>query len=52
VDKLEERMVLREAGSRRLFYRAGPISVKDLDLTMAMEQGGPVYLKSEEDVKM
>jgi len=35
VDKLEERIVLREAG-RRLFHRQGPITVKDLDLTMVV----------------
>ena len=35
VDKLEERMVLREAG-RRLFHREGPITLKDLDLTIVV----------------
>ena len=39
MDKLEERMVLREAG-RRLFHREGPITVKDLDLTIVvLDQG-------------
>jgi len=35
VDKLEERMVLREEG-RRLFHREGPITVKDLDLAIVV----------------
>jgi len=35
MDKLEERMVLREAG-RRLFHREGPITVKYLDLTIVV----------------
>ena len=39
MDKLEERMVLREAG-RRLFHREGLITVKDLDLTtVVLAQG-------------
>jgi len=35
MDKLEEKMVLREAG-RRLFHREGPITVKDLDLNIVV----------------
>jgi len=39
VDKLEERMVFQEAG-RRLFHREGPITVKDLDLTIVVPAQG------------
>ena len=35
MDKLEERMVLRET-DRRLFHREGPITLKDLDLTIVV----------------
>jgi len=35
VDKLEEMMVLREAGGRRS-HREGPITLKDLDLTIVV----------------
>jgi len=37
VDKLDERMVVREAG-RRLFHREGPITVKDLTIVV-LDQG-------------
>jgi len=44
VDKLEERMVLQEAG-RRLFHREGPITLKDLDLTIVVLAQGTIYCR-------
>jgi len=39
VDKIEERKVLRESGGGRL-HREGPLTVKDLDLTIvALDPG-------------
>jgi len=35
VDKLEERMILRESGGRR-FHKEGPMTVKDLDLSKSL----------------